>query len=87
MLWGWGMRTSLVGLVIFLFGSVASMAAPRNVLFIISDDLNTTLGCYGDPRIETPHIDALAKRGVRFQAAYCQYPLCGPSRNSMLTGL
>ena len=72
----------------FLMGLTTLQAAPpKNVLFIISDDLNTTLGCYGDERIKTPHIDALAKRGVRFEQAYCQYPLCGPSRNSMLTGL
>ncbi|MFM7925768.1 MAG: sulfatase-like hydrolase/transferase, partial [Planctomycetaceae bacterium] len=57
------------------------------VLFLISDDLNTLLGCYGARDIQTPNIDRLAKRSVLFRHAYCAFPLCGPSRNSMLTGL
>ena len=62
-------------------------ARPPHVLFIYTDDLTSTLGCMGDPIAKTPHIDRLARSGVLFTRAYCQQPLCNPSRASMLTGL
>ncbi|WP_299694987.1 sulfatase-like hydrolase/transferase [uncultured Tateyamaria sp.] len=58
-----------------------------NVLWIMADQLRFDyLSCYGHPHLHTPHIDALAARGVRFTNAYVQSPVCGPSRMSAYTG-
>jgi arylsulfatase len=58
-----------------------------NILWICTDQQRTdTLGCYGNPHVSTPHIDRLASMGVVFERAYCQSPVCTPSRASFLTG-
>ena len=79
--------------LILLLASSRAFAAPwapatariKNVLFLISDDLKaSTLGCYGDPFVRTPNIDALATQGMVFNRAYCQGTSCGPSRTSFM---
>jgi len=64
------------------------MPADRpNVLFIPIDDLRPQLGCYGHRQMVTPNIDRLAQEGVVFKRAYCQVPVCGATRASLLTGV
>jgi iduronate 2-sulfatase len=85
------MRQFLLVLIALLACSPLAWAGEKkakpNILFIVSDDLNNDLGCYGHPLVKSPHIDALAKKGIRFDRAYCQYPVCNPSRASFMTSL
>lgn len=76
----------LFALLCLLLPQLAS-AQPLNVLLITADDMGLQLGCYGDPAIRTPNLDALARRGRLFENAYVAQASCSPSRSAMFTGL
>lgn len=74
-------------MVCLCFMGLNLQAQKPNILLIISDDLNTQIGPYIDIDNHTPHLDRLANEGVRFSRTYSQFPLCGPSRASFMSGL
>ena len=67
--------------------SISHTSEKLNVLLIVADDLNCDIGAYGNSVVKTPNIDRLAAKGILFENAHNQYPLCGPSRASFLTGM
>ena len=91
------MKSLTITLLAAIICSLYSCKAPQdqgevanlpNVVIIYADDLGYgDVSAYGATEINTPNIDRLAARGVRFENAYCQYPLCGPSRASFMSGL
>lgn len=90
MLWTLNSRLStgvVLGWLLGVWVGGLTAAERMNVLWIAVDDLANCLGSAGHDRVQTPHLDRLAGRGVRFDRAYCQIPLCNPSRASVLTGL
>ena len=88
------MRNFKFILCLFLIGSLGCNKRNKenvnekfNVLFLIADDLNCDLGSYNHPLVLSPSIDKLASNGILFENAHNQYPLCGPSRASFMTGM
>lgn len=73
-------------ILILFFITLKSHAEKNNILFIMADDLNNFQSAYGS-FIQTPNIDSLASKGTLFERAYCQYPVCGPSRISIMSGM
>ena len=83
------MNQSILYLIPFCIFSILSFAKDRkpNVIFVLADDLGwAELGCYGNSFNETPHLDKLAKQGIRFTHAYAAAPVCSPYRAALLTG-
>lgn len=79
---------SMLGIVAtMLVHQAPAYAEKPNVLFLIADDLNTALSGYGHKQCKTPNLDRLAERGVKFENMHCQYPVCGASRASIMSGL
>ncbi len=66
--------------------TVAPMASRPNVLYVILEDAGPHFGCYGEPLVQTPHLDRFAAQGVRFADAFCTAPVCSASRSALMTG-
>lgn len=79
--------TTLSLIAALCLGKICFSAEKPNILFISIDDLRPELGCYGNNVIHSPNIDRLAESGTIFEEAYCQVPVCGAARASLMTGL
>ncbi|WP_111709796.1 sulfatase [Lutibacter citreus] len=77
----------LVQLILLLLIVSQLQAQQPNILFIAADDLNCDISPYGVSQVKTPNLERLAKMSMQFNNAYCQQPLCGPSRASLMTGM
>ena len=80
-------RRFVIAMVMLWVPHVLGAFDQPNVLFIAADDMNCDLSAFGNSQVVTPNLERLCQLGVRFDRAYCQQPLCGPSRASIMTGL
>jgi N-sulfoglucosamine sulfohydrolase len=84
------MRSALIAVALSLLlrsiGGAAESSRP-NILWLIGEDLGVELGCYGTAEVETPNLDRLAKRGVRYSHFFTTAPVCSPSRSAFMTGM
>ena len=84
----WALELVALGVLAVVPDRLSAVPGPApNVLMIVIDDLRTELGCYGVEEVHSPNIDRLAEKGLLFNNAYAQYPVCNPSRSSFLSGL
>lgn len=82
------LRTTALGLGSLAVLKQARAARPRpNILWIVAEDASPHIGCYGETAIKTPHLDALAAEGVRFENAVVTCPVCSPVRSALITGM
>lgn len=84
------LRLTIRFFLVLLIGGASIVRAddPPNIVFFFTDDQTTdTIGCYGNAIVQTPHIDGLAERGVRFENAFVSHSICWVSRTTILTGL
>jgi N-sulfoglucosamine sulfohydrolase len=79
----------LIGASVAIAAAPAQSATPArpNLLFILAEDIGPDLGCYGTPLVRTPHLDALAARGVRYTRTFTTAPVCSASRSALMTGM
>ena len=76
-----------LSLAFFAYSSFAQQSQVPNILWITSEDNSPFLGCYGDQKATTPHLDQLAREGFRYTNAYANCPVCSPARNTIITGV